>query len=173
MKVGRDIRKVPKGWEHPRDKNGKYKPMFNEAYEDVLEEWIKNHRLWQTGQHPNQLEHPEATKECKFFAQWSDNPPNIEFYNPNKWTAKEATCYQMYETATEGTPLSPVFSTLRALENWLVQIYGYDRERARKFCEKGRDIPFGDYMPANSPLFQTKDIKEVAVKKKQQHRPKR
>lgn len=171
--MGREIRKVPKGWEHPRDKNGKYKPMFEEPYIDVLEDWIKNHRLWQQGQHPNQLEHPEATRDSKFYAEWSDNPPNVEFYNPNKWTAKEATCYQVYETITEGTPLSPVFYNLKALEDWLVQKQGYEREYAHEFCKTQSAVTFESYLPSNTPLSKLQARKSTSEKEKKRNRPKR
>ncbi len=170
--MGREIRKVPKGWEHPRDKNGKYKPMFEEPYVDVLEEWIKNHRLWQQGLHPSQLEHPEATKECKYYAQWTDNPPNVEYYNLNKWTQEDALCFQLYETFTEGTPLSPVFTTLKELEYWLVLNQGYGRDVARKLCEKGSEYSFEGYMPSNSQLLKAEPLRANANKKGKRNRPK-
>jgi hypothetical protein len=36
------------------------------------------------------------------------------------WPAEKRTHYQMYETCTEGTPISPVMETPEALAQWLV-----------------------------------------------------
>jgi len=40
----------------------------------------------------------------------------------------------MYETISEGTPISPVFDSLKVLENWLVKDQGYSRKAAQEFC---------------------------------------
>ena len=39
--MGREIRRVPKGWEHPRDEGGKYIPMFDQSYDDAAKEWLE------------------------------------------------------------------------------------------------------------------------------------
>lgn len=36
-----------------------------------------------------------------------------------QWSAEEATHYMMYETTSEGTPISPDFSTPEELARWL------------------------------------------------------
>ena len=38
-----------------------------------------------------------------------------------RWTPDEATHYQMYETASAGTPISPVMASVEQLANWLVE----------------------------------------------------
>jgi len=33
--MGREIRKVPKGWKHPKDENGRFIPKYNEFFKDA------------------------------------------------------------------------------------------------------------------------------------------
>jgi len=164
--MGREIRKVPKGWNHPKDTRGRYRPMFIESYELALEKWLENHRLWEIGKHPAQMEYPEETKDCRFYAEWSGNPPSVEYYNPNKWSLKEANCYQVYENVTEGTPLSPVFESLKEVESWLVDSLDYDWSSAKEFCRTYYAPTFTGTMPAswiNAPkeAEKGKEIKKV------------
>jgi len=126
--MGREIRNVPKNWEHPKDeRNGNYIPLLDEYYGDAIEEWIKNHNLWLEGKHPDQ------DTDYKFYADY-ENAPNIENYRTEKWADEEANCFQIYETVSEGAPVSPVFETLTDLENWLVES-GHSRKAAQEFCK--------------------------------------
>ena len=148
--MGREIRKVPKDWKHPRDKYGRLKPMFAEAYEDVINAWMQNHILWQKGEHPDQKLYPKDTAACKFFAEWSGDAPGIEFYNPNKWNEDQACCFQVYENVSEGTPMSPVFETLQAVEDWMVTSQGYSRAAAKEFCIDGYVATFSGHYKMES-----------------------
>lgn len=132
--MGREIRKVPKGWEHPTEESGDYKPMRNEFYLDAMNEWWKNHELWLRKQHPDQLRENPPT--YTFLAEWDGDPPAVEYYRAEKWTEEQACCFQMYETVTEGTPVSPVFDSLQELEDWLVT-QGHSRGAAHAFCGSG------------------------------------
>jgi len=134
--MGHEIRRVPKGWEHPRDDNGRYKPMIDEYYGDVMDEWIRNHMLWEKGEYPDQKQFPEATSTSKFFADWNGGPPQIEFYNNNKWSESALICFQVYENISEGTPVSPVLDSIGEVEDWLVKHLGYSREEAVTLCIK-------------------------------------
>jgi hypothetical protein len=107
--MGREIRKVPANWEHPRDEYGKYRPMFKKYYEDVLNEWWELHKQWQDGTHPDILEKPERKSEYPFYAMWAGNPPDWESYQAKKYNEDELTHIQLYENTSEGTPISPVF----------------------------------------------------------------
>lgn len=46
------------------------------------------------------------------------NPPDINDYMPN-WPDAERTHLMMYETTSEGTPISPAFRTPEELARWL------------------------------------------------------
>src|SRR5262245_19511161 len=91
--MGRQIRSVPRDWVHPRDEDGEYIPLLDKDYATALEEYEA---------------HPDHYEEA----------PKPEFYR-RSWTAEEATCFQFYESTTEGTPMSPVFETEEEMLAWL------------------------------------------------------
>lgn len=72
--MGREIRKVAKGWDHPLNDEGDYAPLHQYGEYDI-EDGI---------------------------------PWNCTEYMP-QWEDSEMTHIQMYETCSEGTPISPVF----------------------------------------------------------------
>jgi len=107
--MGRIIRKVPEGWEHPKDSDGNYIPMFNKYYGDALNEWLHNHQLWEAGTHPDLLSGDASKEKYPFYAMWNGDAPEIERYQTKKYTPEELTHIQLYEETSEGTPESPVF----------------------------------------------------------------
>jgi len=116
--MGREIRRVPKGWEHPKNDRG-FQPMYDEDYETAITQWIENHNLWLIGKHPDQKKYPDAAK-CKYYAEWEGNAPEVEYYRP-KWKDEERTCFQVYETVSKGTPVTPVFESKEKLIEHLVE----------------------------------------------------
>lgn len=94
--MGREIRRVPANWEHPKNEKGGYIPM----YEDF----------------------PYTQEEIKEGLRdgWLENiPPHYGCDVMPKWTEQERTHFQMYETCTEGTPISPVMASIESLARWL------------------------------------------------------
>lgn len=137
--MGREIRRVPANWEHPKNERG-YKPLFDSPYIEAINEWIKAHKLWEKGKHPDQLD--GSGKEYEYYAQWSGDPPDIDYYRPN-WKSEDATWFQMYETVSEGTPVTPPFATADELVNYLCN-HGtfwdsnpWPRRRAEGFVKAG------------------------------------
>ncbi len=56
------------------------------------------------------------------------------------WTAEEPPTgpgYQVWETVSEGSPISPVFSSPQELIDWLVKDQGYSRKAAEAFSKSG------------------------------------
>ena len=96
--MGREVRRVVEGWEHPKNDYGGYIPLINASFEDDYAEYSENRELWDE-------EHSVV--------------PEAENYMPN-WTEAERTHIQMYEDCTEGTPISPVMKTPEELARWLV-----------------------------------------------------
>jgi hypothetical protein len=124
--MGRELRRVPPHWEHPKESRPDYRSgtmqecyvsMHDLPYIAAITEWIKNHQLWENGKHPDQKD--EGMEKYKHFAQWSGNPPSVECYRPD-WKANEMTWYQVYETVSEGTPVTPAFETQAELVEYLV-----------------------------------------------------
>jgi len=122
--MGREVRMVPKNWEHPTDKNGQYHPMFEESYENVFNRWLEERNQWMKGFQKDWSTHGYKPKkeECKdmSFEEWHGEAPDSRYYMP-QWDDKEKTHYMMYETTSEGTPKSPAFETPEELAKWLVE----------------------------------------------------
>jgi hypothetical protein len=91
--MSRQVRRVPGSWEHPKQANGRYVPLDDGLLHD-LEEW-------------------QARGEP------AGERPDPASYMPD-WPVAERTHYQMYETTTEGTPMSPPMATPEELARWLV-----------------------------------------------------
>lgn len=121
--MGRELRKVPCDWAHPKTDQGYYQPMFDRYYGDALSEWLDNHSQWEAGTHPDLADGTTTKDEYPFYAMWHGNPPDIEYYQKRKYSEDELTHIQLYEITSEGTPLSPVFpaSHFDALCEWAAE----------------------------------------------------
>lgn len=118
--MGREIRKVPPNFEHPTHKDfshwiGGYHPMFNENFDEVFANWLENFDRIKNGN----LTENEKEWYPHGLADWlvDEPPPDPLYYRHYK--DEEATWYQYYETTSEGTPLTPPFSTLEELAKYL------------------------------------------------------
>lgn len=129
--MGREIRMVPKGWEHPKGKNGEFMPMFDEDFESAAREWLDSCILWDNNEHETLYNDPNLKKSYPFYWQWAGQSPSEEYYRPK---FENANCFQIYENVTEGTPVSPVFESKHEMFNWLVS-EGYPEEAARTLIE--------------------------------------
>jgi hypothetical protein len=94
--MGREVRRVPDNWEHPKNEKGHYIPMHEhfpyneeEIQEGLRDGWLK------------------------------DEPPNYGMDIMPQWPAAERTHWQMYEDTSEGTPISPVMESPEKLARWL------------------------------------------------------
>ena len=137
--MGREIREVPKSWKHPKDAMGHYVPLHDETYEEALAEWQEEKQKWddKESDHADEEDYTGNT-----FEEWYGEPPISYYYRPK---FKNADHYQMYENVSEGTPVSPIFDTLKQLEDWLVS-EGHTREAAKQFC-KNRSAPSFVFTP--------------------------
>jgi hypothetical protein len=116
--MSREVRKVPADWQHPKDAlTGRYAALFDGAtLEGVLAGWDRDVAAWERGDFP-----AYASEEARklTFAEWGDERPNPKDYMP-AWPPELATHFMMYETTSEGTPISPAFATPEELSRWLV-----------------------------------------------------
>lgn len=136
--MGRELRRVPANWQHPKRTTYNYlqgkevesfQPLFDEPYISAISEWIHEHFLWLRGEHPDQQGEDRA--EYSYYAQWGGSPPDIDYYRPN-WKPEEMTWYQVYETVSEGTPVTPPFETQAELIEYLVEHGDYWDQSRRK-----------------------------------------
>lgn len=147
--MGREIRRVPANWQHPKytaedapilNRVGQYCPMHDEDYLTALNRWWEAHRLWETGKHPNQ------DPRYRYYSQYDGDPPTVHSYRP-AWSDDEATWWQVYETVSEGTPVTPAFATAEELVDYLATCGDFwdqqrgdppwPREAAQKFVTRG------------------------------------
>jgi hypothetical protein len=156
--MGREIRRVPPKWEHPKDEQKSelpYIPMFDRDFETTARKWIEDCIAWDNGTHKDIIADPDRKTRIPYYWQW-ENPPDEDTCRP-KFT-EPATWYQVYETVSEGTPITPPFATKEELVEYLVnygdfwqqhswenrfkeswyrdaRVPGWDREAAVQFVE--------------------------------------
>ena len=128
--MGREIRKVPAGWQHPKNYEGHFQPLFDSSFKEAAQEWLDNLIKWQNGTHEDIVKDPALKEKYPFYWQWNGEPPDEEYYRPE--FTSEPNCFQIYETVSEGTPTSPVFNTKEEMVVWLVS-EGYGKEQAENF----------------------------------------
>lgn len=94
--MGRKVIMVPADWQHPKDTRGHYIPLHQrfpynerEIAEGLADGWLTN------------------------------TPPNYGIGVMPDWPAEQRTHLMMYETTSEGTPISPAFETPEELARWL------------------------------------------------------
>lgn len=122
--MGREVRRVPADWQHPREcKSGprgpeeRYKPLFpGELYQPSVDEWDDGLAAWKRGEFPEYA----SAEDCKTmtYEQWAGQRPHRDDYMPI-WPDEQRTHFMMYENTSEGTPISPAFSTPEELARWL------------------------------------------------------
>lgn len=109
--MSRECRRVTPNWNHPKNDRGRYQPMYDQSYQDAVAEWKDGYAAWERGERPK---HTDAADE---YWDYAGSPPDREYYRPH-WSDAERTHYQMYETCSEGTPISPVFATPEEVARW-------------------------------------------------------
>lgn len=98
--MSREVRRVPADWVHPKE-NGQFKPLldhYQTAHDDFMGEVEKN--------------------GLQAAIDYYGCAPDINDYMPD-WPDEERTHLMMYESTSEGTPLSPAFATPEELARWL------------------------------------------------------
>lgn len=113
---------MPENWVHPTD--GTYPSgqirhialLEGCMLEGSLADWDEGHAKWQRGEFPDYASEEDRAMP---FAEWDGPRPDPSDYMP-RWAEEEATYWQMYETCSEGTPISPVMADPESLARWLV-----------------------------------------------------
>ena len=120
--MGREIRRVPPNWEHPKRENGSYQPMFDASASNRFTEWLEDFDRFKREEIKEVCENYGYDERDPYavFCEYSGGPPDHEYYRPH-WELAEATWLQVYETVSEGTPVSPAFATEEELVDYLVE----------------------------------------------------
>lgn len=144
--MGREIRRVPPNWKHPEKMYASgpgYHPMFDKTFEQACAEWDEGKRKWDAGEDPDRK---KFNYENDPYSEWAgDRPDDAAYYRP--WKDEDATWFQLWETVSEGSPVSPPFATIDELAEYLAKHgdewdekrgnAGWGIERARAFCKAG------------------------------------
>ena len=110
---------------------GELRPCYDIDYDSAAVQWMKELKEWEAGTHP------ELCDYIKYYWEYS-SPPDKTTCRPR--FEKEPTWFQVYETVSEGTPVTPPFSSKAELVEYLVE-YGDDwsgpvsRQSAMAFVE--------------------------------------
>lgn len=124
--MSRSVRRVPMDWQHPKSYQGRkrklnFTSLFDGsggAYRKEAEAFVKDCAAWDNGTHADLIGRPELKTEYPFFWEWGSPPPDPDMYMPD-FPPEQCIGWQMYETTSEGTPLSPVMDSPESLARWL------------------------------------------------------
>ena len=109
--MGREVRKVPADWQHPRYAEwnapfaqavGHFIPMHDSSYEQAATDFLEKANA-------------EGLQEA---IDYYGKAPERDEYMPS-WPEDTRTHFMMYESTSEGTPISPAFATPEELAKWL------------------------------------------------------
>lgn len=114
--MGREVRMVPEDWKHPKYVDGRFIALFNNDFEECARDWDQECKEWDSGVRPEYC--PDEYKDISY-SEWGGERPRADEYMPT-WEDHEKTHLMMYETTSEGTPISPAFKTPEELARWLV-----------------------------------------------------
>ena len=117
--MGREVRMVHKDWVHPTYINPHrgevLRPMHSDSHAESVEHWEGERGKWDKREcsYMKPSDYEGTTFEDEFGER-----PDPDDYMPD-WPEAERTHLMMYENTSEGTPLSPAFSTPEELARWL------------------------------------------------------
>lgn len=149
--MGREIRMVSPNWEHPtqecphtRKCRPCYAPLSDQSFAEAAREWKEGFAAWERGERPAHCRDEPPDTE---YWEYEGAPPQREDgYRPD-WKPEERTWFQVYETVSEGTPVTPPFATRERLIDYLVKngdywdqhrgAGGWKREHAESFVSCG------------------------------------
>ena len=150
--MGREIRRVPANWQHPTYANPYHgevmKPLLNRDFAAEAADWDAQAAAWDRGERPDYF---DATKYGAIsFIDYHGERPDRERYVPYDVNG-DLPWFQMYETVSEGTPVTPAFATADELIEHLAT-FGeryddrtgsgpWDRERAEQFVRNEKWFP--------------------------------
>ncbi len=130
--MGREIRRVPPGWQHPKDERGNYLALYDNDYESELADYQQRFADFENDVDGERTRAAKAG--CYTLEDWGGGPPDPEYYRLA--LDDEPTHCQIYETVSEGTPTSPVFASLDEMVTWLIG-EGYSEHAAKMFARDG------------------------------------
>lgn len=161
--MGREIRMVPPNYEHPKETKPnhrlgrmeeRYKPMRDCSVEERFTEWLAEFQEWKDSE-GDRLREKYGDKDYpkdqpyRSFCNWKGQPPDPEDYMPP--FTEPATWFQVWETVSEGTPVTPPFATKEEMVEYLVANGDFWDQSRRK--EGGCPMPCGPWERESAMRF--------------------
>lgn len=129
--MGREIRMVPPNWEHPtqpckhspwsggcdyaKTHGGRcLQPQYDHTFAEAAADWKAAFSKWEAGDRPDYCS--DDSKDLEYW-EYNGDPPEREYYR--SYESADATWVQVYETVSEGTPVTPPFATKEELIEFL------------------------------------------------------
>ena len=120
--------------------------MRDRTFEEAVKDWKTEFFKWENGERPNYCSEDSTHLE---YWEWDGHPPDREYYRPYK--DEDATWFQVYETVSEGTPVTPPFATEEDLIDYLTKNGDFwDQKRGDKpySREQYQKFVYGKYAPS-------------------------
>jgi hypothetical protein len=121
LHLGREVRRVPAGWDHPKDDKGRFIPLHGGSFAKADAEWTEGWQKWQQGLRDDWSggwKPVDPEYRTVRFTDYHGSRPSPDDYMPD-WPEDQRTRLMMYEDTSEGTPISPAFETPEELARWL------------------------------------------------------
>jgi hypothetical protein len=127
--MGREVRMVPPNWQHPIEWRKKwqnkavmqFKPLMSGPYSERVAEWTEGAAQWESGLKRDYATNgwkPKDQDDTGTYAEYDGERPVEADYMP-AFAPGTATHLMMYESTSEGTPISPALATPEELARWL------------------------------------------------------
>lgn len=101
-------------------------PLHDQSFEQACDEWDEYLAQWGLGTYPDQPQ--DMLRTLVGFEEWHGPRPSLRqghsTFRPH--FEEDASCYQLYETISEGTPISPVYCDINSLFRWMITDGGRD-----------------------------------------------
>lgn len=118
--MGREIRRVPPHWDHPTQAC-KHSPWNGGCdYAKAHDGRCLKPLMQGYGDAKAEFEKMQVEKGLQEALDYFGRAPDMNDYVPD-WKEDEATWFQVYETVSEGTPVTPPFATREELVEYLVK----------------------------------------------------
>jgi len=113
---------VSKNWVHPKDEKGGHIPIRRGSLKENIAAWEEGAEQWRKGiaccgKHRIKKSELFLVGTYEEFA--GPRPSECQGSYMPDWPEAEKTHYQMYETVSDGRPVSPVMESEEALARWL------------------------------------------------------
>jgi hypothetical protein len=81
--------------------------MFFRPYDEAIREWWEGRETWLRGERSDYF--TEREDDPYTYEEYEGGPPDPAYYLRHPFPADAETGIQLWETVSEGTPISPVF----------------------------------------------------------------